>query len=522
MNQRQWLSRGFWLFAGAHLVLWTAIPLAIQPNPPLDVVENVAWGHEWRLGYPKHPPLASWLAEAARLVGGDGGAWPIYLLGQLCVVTALWGVWRLGLELTSPSIALASVLILEATGRYTWMTLEFNHNLAVLPFFPLTALCLYRALMTGRHRWWLATGASLGLGMMAKYIVVLLGLAMAAFLMSSRVARRRATGPGPYLAVGVAVLIVLPHLVWMLATGLPTIAYAAERGQDDDGSLLRHVLNAPDFLVRQILMLEFIWIAFVPLLAWPWRVRSFPPRRVSEQRSGEANEVEWRGRFARHFLLAVGLGPCLLLLVLSMVTGMRLRAEWGMPLWSMLGLLVLFCLATRSETQVLKRAALGCALFAVVNVLLALAEGVAGPYVTGDGFRTHFPGRLLAKQVVDIWHQRFPVPLELVGGERWLAGNVAFYAPSRPSVFTNVGLRTPMLDDTACPWTSVADFRKRGGVLVWPIGREEAPLPWELRMHFPDAEVLPALVLPWQTGAPVKPVEVGVAVVAPQTATSSR
>ena len=93
MRAEQWARHGFWLFAAIHLVVWTLIPLWIQPNPPLDTVEVVAWGHEWRLGYPKHPPLVAWLAEAARSIGGVSGVWPIYLLGQLCVVTAFWAVW---------------------------------------------------------------------------------------------------------------------------------------------------------------------------------------------------------------------------------------------------------------------------------------------------------------------------------------------------------------------------------------------------------------------------------------------
>ena len=36
-------------------------------------------------------------------------------------------------------------------------------------------------------------------------------------------------------------------------------------------------------------------------------------------------------------------------------------------------------------------------------------------------------------------------------------------------------------------------------------------LPSELRAYFPEAEILPTLTLPWQTGAPVKPVNIGIA-----------
>ena len=111
----------------------------------------------------------------------------------------------------------------------------------------------------------------------------------------------------------------------------------------------------------------------------------------------------------------------------------------------------------------------------------------------------------VAERVIEVWRERYDAPLQLVGGERWLTGNVSFWAPSRPSIFTNGGLRTSMLDEEACPWTSVADFRKRGGVLVWPIGRDGAALPYELIKHFPDAEVLPPLSLPYETAAALAP-----------------
>src|SRR5262245_58882772 len=207
-----WLRRGFWLFAAVHLTVWTLIPLWCQPNPPLDTVEVAAWGHEWQLGYAKPPPLVAWLAEMARVASGTNGVWALYFLGQLCVVTAFWAVWRLGLEVADPAVALAAVLALEATGRYTWMTFEFNHSLVDLPFFALTALFLYRALTDGRLRWWLAVGVSFGGGLMAKYTILLQGATIAVFLLSSREARRRAAGTGPWMALGVAALLVLPHV----------------------------------------------------------------------------------------------------------------------------------------------------------------------------------------------------------------------------------------------------------------------------------------------------------------------
>ena len=57
-------GRRFGLLCLFQLVAWTLIPLLFHPNVSLDVVEIVAWGHQWQFGYFKHPPLPSWLAEA--------------------------------------------------------------------------------------------------------------------------------------------------------------------------------------------------------------------------------------------------------------------------------------------------------------------------------------------------------------------------------------------------------------------------------------------------------------------------
>ena len=56
--------------AGIHLVVWTLLPMLMSMNLQLDLVEDLALGREWQLGYWKHPPLPWWIADLAyRLVG---------------------------------------------------------------------------------------------------------------------------------------------------------------------------------------------------------------------------------------------------------------------------------------------------------------------------------------------------------------------------------------------------------------------------------------------------------------------
>src|SRR5262245_49568043 len=65
VDERNFCSRIFWSWLVGRTLLWIALSVLTIPNAPLDVIEQLFWGHEWQLGYHKHPPLAAWIAEAA-------------------------------------------------------------------------------------------------------------------------------------------------------------------------------------------------------------------------------------------------------------------------------------------------------------------------------------------------------------------------------------------------------------------------------------------------------------------------
>jgi hypothetical protein len=62
----------------AHLVVWTLLPMLVSPNLQLDLVEGLALGREWQLGYWKHPPLPWWIADL--LFRATGSVASIYFL----------------------------------------------------------------------------------------------------------------------------------------------------------------------------------------------------------------------------------------------------------------------------------------------------------------------------------------------------------------------------------------------------------------------------------------------------------
>ncbi len=131
-----------------HLVIWTALPLLVCPNLQLDLLEDLALGKEWQLGYWKHPPLPWWIADV--LYRATGQVEAVYVLGPLAAVVCFYGVWLLAREVVGAFEALLAVLVLEGIHFYNFSVVKFAHDQMQLPFWAFTALFFHRALTRGR------------------------------------------------------------------------------------------------------------------------------------------------------------------------------------------------------------------------------------------------------------------------------------------------------------------------------------------------------------------------------------
>ena len=490
--------RILWLFLLGHLVAWTSVAVLTQPNAPVDTVEMLYWGHQWEWGYHKHPPLPGWTCEAVMLLTG-GTVWATYLVAQTAVLVCLWVAWRLAREIVSPRAALLAACLLECCYYYNFTSIELNNNVGMYPFWALAVLFLYWALKRDKYRYWLATGLCLGLGMLSKYSVGLLVLTMLAFSLLNRQARAAWSRPGPYLTLLAALLIFSPHAYWAIGHRFPGVGWALEF-TGTNAHWTGHLLYPAEFTLAQLWALAPMIVVALPLTGYRWKLRKVPPSQ----------------RFDRDFLIAMALGPFLVHLAVSAVFKIRLHSMHGAQLWTFAGLLMLFCLQTQEVRLVWRSVLAGCATMAVVLLAALVIRNVAAPYLRGKSSRIHFPGRALTAQVDQLWHRRFDRPLPIVAGEWWLAGNVAIYGPSRPSVYGGRLGDTLDFAPRYSPWTSDEDLCRRGGVILWDCRRQGDLLPPELHERFPTAEVLPPLTLSYQTGAKIPPARIGAAIIPPE------
>ncbi len=479
----------FWLFIGAHALLWTLVPTLVNPNLPLDVIEGLTWGHEWQWGYHKHPPIKPWFIEAMAVMSAKGD-WAQYLLSQLCVVVAFGAIWQLSRDILKPPWAIVAVLLMEGIYYHNYTSPEFNVNVAELPFWSLTILCAWRALNSDSYRPWVLVGLFMGLGFLSKYVFVFLILSLLVMLVSRQSWRAVWRTPGPYLAGGVALLVVTPHLIWVVENDFITVAYGIDRVGVDRKSVIDHLYYPFKFLISQSLIL-------IPSLLMLWTLKG---QRREPKRAPERSEIS-------AFLLFVTLGPPVLMAFLSGVGGWKLRSMWGTPLFLAAGVTLVYFWQDYLLEKRLRRFMTVWVIFFLLPLLAYGSVGLWGPAFTGRGKRTQFPGQALADVVFTKWHASFEEPPAMIIGEFWNAGNISYHSNARPSVFIDA-------DPKKAPWIDIDRIAIQGAIV---IGEDKADAYRLLPAPYKDVLDEGALELLYQYKGDVPPVSLWLLFIPPAT-----
>ena len=459
-----------------HTVVWTALPTLLYLNLPLDLIEALMYGREWQLGYDKLPPLPWWLVDAAyRLVGHD---FAYYLLAQVAVVTALAVVYVVARPLTGAVGALVAVLIVDGLHYLNYTAAKFNHDVIQLPFWALAGYALHRALRGGRIGHWLLLGFAVGMSLWAKYFVVVLVAPMAVFVLIDDDARKCLRTPGPYVAALVALVIMAPHLLWLVRNDFLPFAYAEHRAVLSRG-WYDHLWHPLQFALSQLFFLIPSLLIAAPL---------FIPRRTPDEApiSSQADAYDMR------IVTWLAFGPCGTVLALGAVTGRGAVAMWGYPLWMFVGLWLVL-----SARRALDGRRLGRIVTTWAIVFACLALAFVGNYDVLPRFdhryrAVFFPGQSLATQISDGYRAVTGQQVAYVIGSMWDGGNISHYAPSHPRVLVDG-------EPERAPWIDLNDLKTRGAVVVW-TGGDASRMPVAFRKLFGDAQIQTPFKLRYRRG----------------------
>jgi 4-amino-4-deoxy-L-arabinose transferase-like glycosyltransferase len=381
--------------------------------------------------------------------------------------------------------ALVAVLVVDGLHYFNYTAAKFNHDVIQLPLWALAGLAFHRALRSGSVLWWCVLGVSVGLALWAKYFVVILAVPLAAFVLFDRTARQSLLTPGPYIAIAVALVVVAPHLVWLVQSDFLPFAYAERRAAPAAG-LWAHVYQPLEFAGTQAAFL-------LPslLIAVPFMRSEREPARV------DAHD--------RRIVSVLAFGSIVTLLILALATGRGLVAMWGYPLWLFLGLWLVMVARPRLHRRTLAQ---------VLGVWALVFVAAAAAFVVNYGVLPHydhryravlFPGAQLGSELSTRFRAATGQPLAYVIGTMWAGGNVGHYAPERPRVLIDG-------DPHRAPWLDLADLRRRGAVVVWTES-DPRVMPDAFRAVAADAELQTPFALPFLRGG--GEIQVGWAILRP-------
>lgn len=194
----------------------------------IESAKHPAWGY---IDNPSLTPMIGWLS---RRLFGDSlfGLRVIPALEAGLIVVCVSMVAR---ELGGERRAQLLTAVITATAGF----IDAIGHLLTTPTFDVLIstvllVVLVRIARTGDHRWWLAAGAAIGVALENKYTIVLLVLSLAAGVIATR-AWSRLWSPWLLAAVGIAVVLALPQLLWQIHHDWPQLSFARALARNEGG-----------------------------------------------------------------------------------------------------------------------------------------------------------------------------------------------------------------------------------------------------------------------------------------------
>ena len=399
----------FYLLCLYHLIIWTIIPYFSNKNLPLDVIEALAWGQDFDLGYNKHPPLSAWIPGLLFKIFGNKD-WIYYLLSQVFIVISFIFLWKLSsFFLNKKSHILLSILAIEGIAFYTFDTPQFNVNICQIPLWIGTVYFFFKSIKDNKITDWIFLGVFAALGFLTKYIFVYLLISLFFYLIFILTKKKRINFKFLY-ALLIFFLITAPHFKWLIQNDFTTLYYALKRGGLNEFNIYNHLLNPIKFLINQItILLPFLLLIYFLIKKIKIRLPLNNEKFI--------------------FLLFSFLLPFLLILITSIITGSRIRTMWMIPFYSLIGIFFIFLYQDQINFKKIKNFIILLIIFLIVSPILYSLRSIY------SDSRTSYEGRKIASQIEREWKTISKDKISNVGFSEWYAGNLSYQLSNRPKVF---------------------------------------------------------------------------------------
>jgi len=410
INEKK-VNNFFYIFLTIHLVLWTLIPSITNNNLPLDTIEALAWGSNLDWGFNKHPPMSAFVVEIFYNLFGSND-WAYYLLSQIFIIFSFFIVFQFSKEiLNNENLSLFSVLLLEGIFFYNFTSPEFNVNICQIPFWVLTVYYSWKVFnqKIPKFKDCVLIGIFAAGGFLSKYLFFYLLLSISLlFVYLIFFKKDRRFNFNFIFSIEIFLILLLPHFIWLFKNDFITLTYGLARSGTDNSTFIDHFIYPVIFVFKQIGILIPLFVMFF-----------FLTKKIKLKYDLKDKKLL--------FLLSINILPIILILLTSMLVGIKIRTMWMTPFYMFFGTLLIYVFR-KYIIQINYKS------FILSFLILFILSPITYAYISisQTDKRTDYPGKQIAKKVQKKWNNEFEDPINVVLGNEWNAGNLSYHLKNRP------------------------------------------------------------------------------------------
>lgn len=363
------------IFIIAYSVL---IRLVYLGTPELFYEEAYYWNYAKHLdiGYLDHPPLIAFIIAFFTNVFGDN-EFGVRFGALLCwIITSIFFCRLIRAMFPNKFLMLQSMAILAT------LPIFFGTGWAMTPDAPLMACWaallyfLYQALLKDKKGAWIGVGIALGLGMLAKYTIILVSVAVLIVVLVDKNARKWLFRPQPYYAALIAIALFSPVIIWNHQHEWASFLYQSKS----------HVSRADKFALHY-------FIASILIILTPTGFLLAMSASLFRKELYEDSVIADAKRVHRNFII-LGFVPVIVFAIVSL--SHETKFHWTGPAWLAILPFVLLFLAEQQPKFMNKGGMLSWARRAWTPTLLVslILYGCFFHYLTLGFYKVAYPQQL--------------------------------------------------------------------------------------------------------------------------------
>ena len=213
--------------------------------------EGYYWNYATHLaaGYIDHPPMVALIIRLGTALLGIN-EYGVRIVASICSILTVLALGLLHRKIFGSRGWLLTVSLAALSPYLIGTGLIVSPDSALALFWAMAIYFLFESLVEQKKQSWFFAGVAIGLGMISKYTIVLLGLPIAMFMAFDTTSHNLWKRKEPYLAGLISVLIFSPVIWWNITHHFASFAFQSTRRVAST-----HHFYTPQLLLDMIILL---------------------------------------------------------------------------------------------------------------------------------------------------------------------------------------------------------------------------------------------------------------------------